>query len=147
MVLHTMPLGHSPLLEQYHLALDEIMKGSAQGYKKLYSRRDDVTLANPFGPPVRGWEEVARALERAASNYRDGEAIGFENVAKHVTAELAYIVEVERMQAKVGGREDLTPVALRVTSIFRPEEGTWKVVHRHADPITTARPAESVIQE
>jgi ketosteroid isomerase-like protein len=54
---------------------------------------------------------------------------------------------MERYEAKVGGREDVTPVALRVTSIFRPEEGTWKVVHRHADPITTARPAESVIQE
>jgi ketosteroid isomerase-like protein len=67
-------------------------------------------------------------------------------VAKHVTPELAYTVEVERYQAKVGGREDITPVALRVTSVFRPEDGTWKVVHRHADPITTARPAESVIQ-
>jgi hypothetical protein len=31
--------------------------------------------------------------------------------------------------------------------IFRPEEGTWKVVHRHADPITTEQPAESVVQE
>jgi hypothetical protein len=31
--------------------------------------------------------------------------------------------------------------------IFRPEDGTWKVVHRHADPITTLQPAESVIQE
>jgi hypothetical protein len=31
--------------------------------------------------------------------------------------------------------------------VFRPEEGTWKVVHRQADPIITARPVESVIQE
>ena len=134
------------LIEQYHLALGEIMKGSPEGYKKLYSRRDDVTLANPFGPPVRGWDEVAKTLERAASHYRDGEATGFENVAKYVTAELAYIVEVERGKSKVGGRDDITPLGVRVTSIFRPEEGTWKVVHRHADPITTARPAESVIQ-
>jgi ketosteroid isomerase-like protein len=42
--------------------------------------------------------------------------------------------------------EEVTPVVLRVTSIFRPEDGTWKIVHRHADPITTAQPAESVIQ-
>jgi ketosteroid isomerase-like protein len=135
------------VVEQYHLALDEIMKGSAEGYKKLYSRRDDVTLANPFGPPVRGWDEVAPTLERAASHYRDGEATGFENLAKYVTAELAYIVEVERCKAKVGGREDITPIAVRVTSIFRPEEGVWKLVHRHADPISTLQPAESVIRE
>jgi hypothetical protein len=38
------------------------------------------------------------------------------------------------------------PHKLRVTSIFGPEEGTWKVVHRRADPITTPQPAESVIQ-
>ena len=86
-------------------------------------------------------------MERAASRYREGEIVSFENVAKYVTPELAYIVEVERYQAKVGGREDICPVALRVTSIFRPEGGTWKVVHRHADPITTAQPAESVIQK
>jgi ketosteroid isomerase-like protein len=134
------------VLEQYHLALDEIMQGSAEGYKKLYSRRDDVTLANPFGPPVRGWAEVAKTLERAASHYRDGEATSFENVAKYVTSELAYTVEMERCQAKVEGRDDVTPLAVRVTTIFRPEEGEWKVVHRHADPITKAQPPESAIQ-
>jgi ketosteroid isomerase-like protein len=135
------------VLKQYHLALDEIMKGSAEGYKGVYSRRDDVTLANPFGPPARGWDEVAKTLERAASHYRDGEATGFENVAKYMTAELAYTVEMERCRAKVEGRDDITPIAVRVTTIFRSEEGEWKVVHRHADPITTAQPAESVIQE
>jgi ketosteroid isomerase-like protein len=135
------------VLEQYHLALDEIMKGSPEGYKKVYSHRDDVTLANPFGPPVRGWDEVAQTLERAASHYRDGEATGFENVAKYVTAELAYTVEMERCKAKVEGRDDVTPIAVRVTTIFRPEDGEWKMVHRHADPITTAQPAESVIKE
>jgi len=35
----------------------------------------------------------------------------------------------------------------RRTRIFRPEDGGWKIVHRHADPITTPQPAESVIQE
>jgi ketosteroid isomerase-like protein len=135
------------VLEQYHLALDEIVKGSPDGYKRVYSHQDDVTLANPFGPPARGWDEVAKTLERAASQFRDGEATGFENVAKYITPDLAYTVEIERSQTKVEGREDVTPIALRVTTIFRPEDGAWKVVHRHADPITTAQPAESVIQK
>jgi ketosteroid isomerase-like protein len=86
-------------------------------------------------------------MERAASLYRDGEIVGFENIAKYVTPELAYIVEVERYKAKVGGSEDVVPVALRVTSTLRPEEGSWRIMHRHADPITTARPADSVIQK
>ena len=87
-------------------------------------------------------------MERATSNYRDGEIVGFENVAKYVTPELAYGVWIERPKAKLGAREDITPFALRVTMIFRPEEdGEWKIVHRHADPITTPQPAESVIQE
>jgi ketosteroid isomerase-like protein len=95
---------------------------------------------------VRGWKQVAETMERAASNFRDGDASSFENVAKYVTPELAYVVWLERVKAKVGGREGIAPSALRATMIFRPEDGVWKVVHRHADPITTAQPAESVIQ-
>jgi ketosteroid isomerase-like protein len=86
-------------------------------------------------------------MERAASQFRDGEYVAIENLEKHVTPELAYVVRVERARAKVGGSEDTGSIALRVTMIFRPEDGKWKVVHRHADPITTPQPAESVIQE
>ena len=135
------------VIERSHLALGEIVNGNPEPLKEMYSHGEDVSLANPFGPPARGWDEAARTMERAASNYRDGEIVGFENVAKYATSDLAYIVEVERYRAKVGGREEITPVTLRVTSILRPEGGTWKIVHRHADPITTPQPAESVIQE
>ena len=135
------------LIEQYHLALGEFMKGDPEPAKRQWSHRDDVSLANPQGSAARGWDKVAEAMERAASTRRDGKFVGFETVAKRVTAELAYVVEVERLEAKVHGGEDVSPYTLRVTMIFRPEDGVWKVVHRHADPITTAQPAESVIQE
>jgi ketosteroid isomerase-like protein len=135
------------LNQQYQLAVDEFLKGNPEPAKKLWSHREDVSLANPYGPPVRGWEQVSETMEHAASLRSDGEFVGSEIVAKYVTAELAYVVQIERAKAKVGGREDITPYALRTTMIFRPEEGTWKVVHRHADPITTEQPAESVLQE
>ena len=135
------------LIERFDLAQGELVKGNAEPANELFSPRDDVTLANPYGPPVRGWGEVAKVTEQAASRVRDGEMTGYETVAKCVTPELAYVVWIERPKAKVGGSEEITPFALRVTMVFRPEDGEWKIVHRHADPITTAQPAESVIQE
>ena len=136
------------VVEQYHLALNEFFKGNPEPVKSFFSHRDDVTLANPLvGLPVRGWERVAATLEHASSQFIDGENVGFETVAKYVTPELAYVLLIERDKVKVGGSEDTAPSALRVTMIFRPADGTWKVVHRHADPINTPQPAESVIQE
>ena len=94
-----------------------------------------------------GW--APRPLEHVTSLRSDGARfVEWQIVAKYVTAELAYVVQIERAKAKIGAREDITPLAVRATMIFRPEEdGEWKILHRHADPITTPQPAESVIQE
>ena len=135
------------LIERYQLALDEFMKGNPGPVQELFSHREDVSLANPYGPPVRGWERVAEVTEHAASLRRDGRATSFEIVAKYVTPELAYVMQIEHLESKIDESEDVTPYALWATMIFRPEDGIWKVVHRHADPITTPQPAESVIQE
>ena len=138
---------HDLPLEEYHRAGREITNGNPEVYKSLYSRSDDVTLANPFGPAARGWSAVSATLDRAAENYRDGEVVGFENVSTVVTAELAYTVEVESYRARVGGAAEIVPVAVRVTTVFRREDEVWTVVHRHADPITAPRPPESVVQK
>ncbi len=102
---------------------------------------------NPFGSLDHGFEQVAETMERVASQLSDGEVTSFDVLEKYVTPELAYVVWVERSKAKAGGRQDVLPFDLRVTMVFQPEEGTWKVVHRHADSMTMARPIESVIQE
>jgi hypothetical protein len=95
------------VLEQFKRAGNEFVKGNPKPVQELFSHRDDVSLANPFGAPVRGWEQVAEAQKRGASVFRDGEIYDFETVAKYVTAELASIVWIERTNAKVGGGEDV----------------------------------------
>jgi ketosteroid isomerase-like protein len=136
------------VLEQWYPASDEFLKGNPEPVKKMWTQREDVTLANPYGPPVRGWDRVEEVIDYATSQAREGRLVSVEIVAKHVTPELAYVVQIEHPEAKLGAREDITTFALRVTMIFRPEEdGEWKIVHRHADPITAPQPAESVIQE
>ena len=132
-------------IENSHAALGAILRGDPSVYQALFSNADDVTLGNPFGPYARGRKNVEATLAGAASHYRDGEVIGVEHIATYASNDLACVVEVERGRAKVGGTTDLVPVAVRVTSVFRLEHGTWKLAHRHADPITTPRPAVSVI--
>ena len=133
-------------IEQSHAALAAILRGDPGGYKALYSEREDVSLGNPFGPFARGRKKVEETLVGAASHYRDGEAAGVELIAKYVTGDLACVVEVERGRSKVGGGEEVVPISVRVTSLFRLERGAWKLVHRHADPITSPRAAASVIE-
>ncbi len=135
------------LIERYQLGLDDFMKGNPESVKELFSHSEYVTLANPLGPPAHGWEQVSSTIEHAASQFRDGQFLRVDMVEKHVTPEFAYTLWLEHAEGKVGAREDVAPATLRVTMIYRPEEGGWKVVHRHADPITTPQPAESVIQE
>jgi ketosteroid isomerase-like protein len=139
----TTDLEHA--IERSHEALASILKGDSSGYKALFSHRDDVTLGNPFGPYARGRKNVEATLDGAASHYRDGEVTGAELIATYATSDLTCVVEVEHGRAKVGGGADLVPVSVRVTSVFRREQGEWRLIHRHADPITKPRPAESVI--
>ena len=138
--------GLERAIEASHRALDAFMHGDPEPLKALYSTGEEVSLANPFGPPVRGRHQVADRMEHAASNYQDGKAAGFERIADYVTDDLACIVEVEHLEAKVGGTSQRQPITLRVTTVFRLEDGSWKIVHRHADPIMSARPAKSVVE-
>jgi ketosteroid isomerase-like protein len=134
------------VIEQYHRAVDAFVRGDPEPQKRLWSRRDEVTLANPLGPPARGWPQVEAALERAAAQVREGEPRAYERISEVTTAALAYIVELERGRLKVGGADELASVSLRVTTIFRREEGEWRLVHRHADPITAPRPLASALE-
>ncbi len=92
------------VLEQWQLGTGEFVKGDPEPLQKLFSSGDNVSLANPLGPaaggigPVaHGWDEVAKTMEDAASQFRGGEVVGFETVAKYVTSRLANIVWVERV--------------------------------------------------
>jgi ketosteroid isomerase-like protein len=134
------------VVEQTEQALFAFVQGDSSAIKSLFSRADDVVLANPLGPPRRGWSGVEEATDRAASFLKGG-TIRFEHVSKYATPELGYVFHIERAEAKVGNRQDLNRISLRVTMIYRREIDGWKIVHRQADPIMTPQPIESIIED
>jgi uncharacterized protein (TIGR02246 family) len=126
-------------IAQNHAALESMLKGDSTGYVALLSDRDDVTWGNPFGPFARGRESVEAALASAATRMRGGGASEFDHIATYMAENLAVVVQVEHGETKAGGADALSPAALRVTSVYRLEGDAWRLVHRHADPITTPR--------
>ena len=86
-------------------------------------------------------------MERSASKLREGEIDAFETVTRVVTPELAYVVWMEHHRGKIGERDEIVSWPLRVTMIFRLEDDTWKLVHRHSDTVITPRLHESIIKE
>jgi ketosteroid isomerase-like protein len=133
-------------VEAFRQALRAYLSGDLKPSLELFSQREDVTIANPLGPPVRGPAEIAKAAAEAAAQFSDGFIRGFEEVSRYSTPDLGYAVQIERGQARFAAGGNISPYLLRVTMIFRREGDTWKVAHRHADPITTARAVSTVTE-
>src|SRR4051794_16667979 len=127
----------SQFFDRYHEAARKFARGDPASVKALYSRAEDVTLANPFGPAVRGWEEVSKALDFASSSFSDGEVQDFEVIAVYDGGDLITVLASERWRGKVGDRNEVEGFELGVTTTRRREGEEFKIVHRHADPITT----------
>ena len=56
-----------------------------------------------------------------------------ELVAADVVGDMAYTVGFEHTRATVDG--EARSYTLRVTQVYRREQGQWKVVHRHANEV------------
>jgi hypothetical protein len=105
-------------VEAFRHALDSFVKGDPKPCTDFFSRRDDVTLANPLGPPRIGPADVDAAIAEAAATLRDGSVRAFEEVSRYSTTELGYVVQIERTDARLPGSDDMASLALRFTRIF-----------------------------
>ena len=132
-------------IAESHEALRKILNGDPSGYAALFADREDITLGNPFGPFGKGRTAVLKALNNASSKYRDGTVVGVDRIATYGDGKIMCVVEIEHDRAKLGTNPDFAEFAARVTSVYEKVGSRWMLVHRHADPITTARPAESML--
>jgi ketosteroid isomerase-like protein len=123
-----------PRQRQAELAL---LNGDTGPRKLLWSHKDPVTILGA-ARTVSGWPEVESLFDWLASNFSNGALYELDVTAAGVSGDLGYIVGAERSSASIGGEAPAT-IALRVTLIFRREDGEWKEVHRHADPIPGVR--------
>jgi ketosteroid isomerase-like protein len=104
----------------------------------MWSTADPVTL---FGAAMsgQGWEQVSGIFRAIASRWSDCTDQQVELLAAGVSGDLAYTVELEHTSVSVDG-VPAEPYTLRVTQVYRREDGEWKVVHRHGDQLPVDQP-------
>lgn len=88
---------------------------------------------------------VLPALRNASTKYRDGSMVREDRIAAYGSDTLVCFVEVALDRATLGASTEFVELAARVASVYEKIGNPWMLVHRHADPITTERPGESML--
>ena len=137
-------------LTEWEKAQSRFINGDPTLWKQHASHREDVTILGGFGGyGEKGWDAVGARYDWASSQYKGGGAtLKVEYLSVGVTGDLAYTVGIERQEgARVGGERSPGRRALRATQIFRREDGAWKLLHRHADPLIEKQGPSTVPQK
>ncbi|MFI0847508.1 YybH family protein [Mesorhizobium sp. IMUNJ 23232] len=114
---------------------ESFMAGDMTRWAALIKLSDDFTLMQPFGGPTsHGFDDSPKHLAELAAYFRNGGG-KLEVIQSYVTGDMIVLVMVERQHGKVGGLPD-QEWSLRVTQVYRRDGSDWRLVHRHADPLT-----------
>jgi ketosteroid isomerase-like protein len=107
-----------------------LYRGDAAPRSETWSSREPVTL---FGASLSasGADQVRDVFRRLGESFSDLTSITVELIAAEVHGDLAYTAHRELFSLSVNGRPG--DHALRVTQVYRRDDGEWKVVHRHGD--------------
>lgn len=132
-------------IQRMRAATAAFINGETEAWKAMCSHRPDATLFGGWGGHERGWEQLGPRYDWASARFAGGE-VAFEEIARVVTPDLAYTVHIERNRARLTGRDETVAIALRVSHVYRHEEGEWKLAHRHADPLVAIQVPESVVE-
>jgi ketosteroid isomerase-like protein len=98
------------------------------------------SIAGLFAPPR--WRHQSRCAPIASAA-----KLTVEYLSSVQSGDLAFTTAIERADVKVAGQDKAAPMALRVTHVYRKEDGAWKLVLRHADPLVAKTAPESVLEK
>jgi ketosteroid isomerase-like protein len=134
----------STILARQLRAEEAMHQGDPEPRLKLWSRRDPVSLIGGWGPNKFGWEDVSRTFRWVASRFSKGRDYRWDIEVAYVSGDLGYTVGYERSKASIDGGP-VEEHKLRVTHVYRREDGEWKIVHRHGDiaPVDQSPPKDA----
>lgn len=104
--------------------------GDADPRLTLWSSREPVSVLGAWRSAT-GQSEVRELFRALAGTFSDCTSHVYDIVSADVIGDMAFTAGYERTQASVNGER--RRYVLRVTQVYRREDGEWKVAHRHGD--------------
>lgn len=114
-------------------AADAYVGGDPALLGEIVARTSPATFFGPRGGLVRGADEVWQIYEQDAASFGPPARNELAIVERSTGGEFAYWAGFQRSSATFDGRP--TEFDLRVTEVFRRDDGLWRLVHRHADAL------------
>jgi ketosteroid isomerase-like protein len=125
-------------MEQRAAAASAHVSGDASPLTRLLAADLPATLFGPHGGAVQGATEVSARHVADALGFHSQGTSRLEVLQVGASGEIAYWVGLQHATVQYGTMTQPAPMDLRVTEIFRRENGEWRLVHRHADPHANA---------
>ncbi len=125
-------------LQQRRQVAAAFVNGDAGPLGEISTTHDPATIFGPNGRAVQGAAHVQEINEVGSHRFHGG-TTDLEVLHCGESDDLAYWTGIQRAKVQMDGQPDATPMALRVTEIYRRENGEWKLVHRHADELSESR--------
>ncbi len=127
------------VLPRQRSAEHALVKGDAGPRREFWSEHEPVTILGAARDSLNR-QEVEQVFDWLEKLLSSGEA-ELEVIAAGASGDLGYIVGYERTAGASIAGQPQPDFELRVTLIFRREDGEWRAVHRHADPRIAGQPA------
>jgi len=105
--------------------------GDPGPWSQIWTDTEPVTLFGADGRVRRGQAQVHPFFPRLAARFSAVDDLALDVVAAGVDGDLAYTVALERKTVVIDGAP--ATYTLRVTHVYRREDGQWQIVHRHGD--------------
>jgi ketosteroid isomerase-like protein len=96
----------------------------------LWSSREPVSVLGAWRSAT-GQEDVRNLFRALAETFSDCTSHVYDLVSADVIGDMAFTAGYERTEASINGERGR--YVLRVTQVYRREDGEWKVAHRHGD--------------
>jgi NAD(P)H-dependent FMN reductase/ketosteroid isomerase-like protein len=110
----------------------DYVNGEFASLEKIVTRHDPATFLSPKGGTEQGAAAVASSYETGAKMFKKPGASKLEVLQSGASGDLAFWTGSQHAKVR-NGKGEPVEMTLRITEVFRFEDGGWKLAHRHAD--------------